>query len=244
MTTSKTNRPDVDRAQEPGFDEALLRALREFDTCTMANAIERCGVRMRNEGFTRPGLHCFTPVSERLIGYAATCRIRSSDPPMAGRIEYLERSEWWSAIETVRQPRIAVIQDLEPDPVGSSVGAVHAAILKAFHCEGVITNGAVRDLPEVERMSFSMYARHAAVSHSYAHLVDYGTEVDILGLPVRTGDLLLADRHGAVVIPTEIAAELPRVASEIRTHEQRIIDLCLSPEFTTEKLLYVIRSGQ
>jgi hypothetical protein len=129
-----------------------LEALRQFDTCAIANAIERFGVRLRNQGFTQPGLQCITG------GFPT--------------------------------PRIAVIQDLATGPgSGSCVGHVHAAILKAFHCEAVITNGLVRDLPGVGGMRFPMFARGVAVSHSYAHLVDYGAPVEIRAREARLIDV-------------------------------------------------------
>jgi regulator of RNase E activity RraA len=66
---------------------------------------------------------------------------------------------------------------------------VHVAILKAFRCEAIITNGAMRDVPGVSRMQVPMFGRYTAVSHAYAHLVDHGTPVEIFGLQIRPGDL-------------------------------------------------------
>src|ERR1039457_7697873 len=98
---------------------ATFDAIRQFDTCTIANAIERFGVRLRNEGFTRPGLQCATGGSPRLIGYAATCRMRSADPPMSGNA-YVDRTDWWEAIGLLPVPRIAVFQDLDATTSGAS----------------------------------------------------------------------------------------------------------------------------
>ena len=215
-------------------------AIRQFDTCTIANAIEKFGVRLRNEGFTRPGLACVTGGFPRVLGYAATCLVRSNDPPITGP-SYEDRTDWWSALSRLPIPRIAVFQDLSGVPGGSVVGEVHAAILKAFHCRGVITNGSVRDLPAVTAMDFPLFAGSVAVSHSYVHVVDYGHPVEIFGLNIRPGDLLYADCHGVISIPTEIAAAIPGVAAEIRVREQRIIQICQSPDFSPEKLLEVIR---
>jgi regulator of RNase E activity RraA len=218
-----------------------LDAIRQFDTCTIANAIERFGVRLRNEGYTAPGLRCFTCRFPAIIGYAAPSRVRSADPPITGRA-YFERTDWWEAIGNVPVPRIAVIQDVDPDPgIGACVGEVHAAILQAFQCAGAITNGAVRDIPAVAALGFELFARNAAVSHSYVHLVDFGAEVEILGLKIHCGDLLYADCHGVLSIPRDIAPELPAVAAEITAHERRIIDLCRSPEFSIEKLQKAIQ---
>jgi regulator of RNase E activity RraA len=220
----------------------VLEAIREFDTCIIANAIEKFGVRLRNEGYTRPGLQCVTGGFPRLLGYAATCRIHSSDPPVTGKA-YLDRTDWWGGIARLPAPRIAVIQDLHAESgLGSVVGAVHAAVLKALRCEGVITNGTVRDIPAVARMQFPMFARAASVSHAYSHIVDYGQSVQIFGLEVHPGDLLFADCHGVVSIPHEIAAQLPAAADRIRAQEQRIIAVCQSPDFSTERLLETIQA--
>jgi len=227
----------------PVLTPEKLEAFRQFDTCTIANAVERFGVRLRNQGFTQPGLQCVTGGFPRVLGYAATCSVRSSDPPMTG-VSYLDRTDWWSDIGCLPTPRIAVFQDLATGPgSGSCVGQVHAAILKAFHCEAGITNGLVRDIPGVSGMQFPMFARGVAVSHSYAHLVDYGAPVEIFGLRIRPGDLLYADCHGVISIPIEIAAELPAVAGEIRAQEARIIDVCLSPDFSPKRLLEVIKDA-
>jgi 4-hydroxy-4-methyl-2-oxoglutarate aldolase len=221
-----------------------LEAILQFDTCTIANAIEQFRVRLRNEGFTRPGLQCVTGGSPRVLGYAATFTVRSADPPMSGNA-YLDRTDWWDAIGDLPAPRIAVIQDLDVSAAGAStVGEVHAAILKAFQCVAVITNGAVRDIPDVSRMEFPMFASAVSVSHAYMHIVDYGAPVEIFGLPVRSGDLLYGDCHGVVSIPLDIADCIPAIAGSIRAKEQQVIDLCQSPDFSVEQLRKAVQTEQ
>lgn len=218
-----------------------LEAIRQFDTCTIANAIEQFGVRLRNEGFARPGLRCVTHSDARVLGYAATSRVQFSDPSITGA-PYADRTDWWSLIDRLPQPRIAGIQDVDPEPGGGgAVGEVHAAILKALHCAGVVTNGAVRDIPAVSRLDFPMFASFVAVSHSYMNLIDYGQPVEILGLKVQAGDLLYADCHGLISIPPEIVPELPAAAARIQDQERRIVEVCLSADFSTERLMQVIR---
>ena len=224
------------------LSSGIFDTIRQFDTCTIANAIEHLHVRLRNEGFTRPGLRCVTGGFPRLLGFAATCRVRSADPPMTGNA-YVDRTGWWETIDRLPKPRIAVIQDLDAESSGAStIGEVHAAILKAFHCEGVVTNGSVRDIPGVSRMQFPMLASSVSVSHSYMHIIDFGTPLEIFGLSNRPGDLLFADIYGVISIPVEIAARIPEVASEIRAQEQTIIDICQSPEFSLEKLLKAVQT--
>jgi 4-hydroxy-4-methyl-2-oxoglutarate aldolase len=232
------------QASGNGFRELppeLLDYIREFDTCTIANAIELFQVRLKNEGFTRPGLKCLTGGNPRILGFAATCRVRSADPPMSGPA-FRERTDWWAAIQTLPTPRIAVVQDIDGDySWGSVLGEVHAAILQAFGCEGVATNGTVRDVPGLAGRNFPVFARAAAVSHAYTHVVDFGNPVEIFGLQVRSGDLLMADVHGLASIPLNIAAALPDAARRIREHDRRIIEICESPDFSPEKLIDVIQ---
>ena len=111
---------------------AQLDALRGLDTCTLANALEAIDNRLRNEGYTDGSIRCVFPKLAPLLGHAVPLRIRCSSPPPRGG-HYLDRTDWWSAIEQLPIPRVAVIEDLEAEySVGSTVGEVHAAILKAF----------------------------------------------------------------------------------------------------------------
>ncbi len=219
-----------------------LDRLRRFDTCTLANAIEVFEVRLRNQGFTGAGIHCLFQDFPPMLGYAVTGRVKSSNPPMTGRF-YDDRTEWWSTVESHPAPRIAVMQDLEAKPGQAAVaGAIHAQVFQKLGCQGLITNGAVRDIPTVRNLGFPVFAAGVAVSHSYFHLVDFGTPVEICGLAISPGDLLYADCHGVLSIPLDIAALLPRVAEDLVRHEQRIFDFCRSPHFSLEKLKSELQS--
>jgi 4-hydroxy-4-methyl-2-oxoglutarate aldolase len=202
----------------------------------VANAIETFDVRLRNEGYTRPGLRCVTGSLPPMLGYAATSRVRTKNPPPTGH-SYYDRTDWWDAIEALPKPRIAVIQDIDSTPgLGSSVGEVHASILKVLSCEGLVTNGSVRDIPAVTAMRFPMFAGSVSVSHSYVHMVDFGEPVEICGLSIQSGDLLYGDCHGLLSIPIDIAAEIPQVADKIARERKSVIDLCRSPDFSLDKL--------
>ena len=228
-------------AQTELLSQEQLEGILEFDTCSIANAIECFGVRLHNEGFTSPGLDCLTGTEQRVLGYAATFRVKSADPPVTGG-RFDDRTDWWDEIKSMPTPKIAVFQNVdEGGEVGACVGEVHAAMLKAFGCAGMITDGSVRDITGIKKLGgFSVLASSVSLSHSYMHIVDFGTPVNIFGLSVRQGDLLYADCHGVLAIPIGIAAELPSVADRLRHKDRRIIELCKSADFSTEKLLQLI----
>lgn len=232
---------DTDNAFPKVLTQEQLDAIRRFDTCTIANAIECFGVRLRNEGFTRPGLSCVTGPDERVLGYAATCRIKSADPPVTGG-RFDDRTDWWGEIQRLPRPRIAVYESLDTDSgAGACIGEVHAAILKAFGCNGAITNGSVRDLGGIKKLGLSVFAASLTVSHSFMHVIDFGAPVEIFGLNIQQGDLIYADCHGVLSIPIEIAAELPEVAERMYRQDRRIIEVCQATDFTPDKLLQAIR---
>lgn len=219
-----------------------LEALRRIDSCTLANAIEVLNVRPRNEGFTHSEIPCRFPRLPPVVGYAVTGTVRSAAPPIGGRC-YYDHIEWWRYLESVPSPRIVVLQDLDEKPgVGALFGELHARICMALNCVAHITNGAVRDLPAIERLGFQLFASHLSVSHAYAHVVDFGEPIEIGGLPIRSGDLLHADLHGVQTVPFAAVKQLPAIASDILSGEQVFIQMGIDGNFSVERLAAEIRA--
>ncbi len=226
-----------------GLTPQQLSAIQQHDTCSILNAIEKFDVRLRNDGYARPGLHWIFPGVRSMLGYACTLCVRGSNPPMTGTV-FAERTEWWPDILAISGPRIAVIKDVDEDAgLGSVAGDVHVAIMQGLGCVGLVTNGSVRDLDAVEQSGFAFYARSVSPSHAYEHVVDHHQPVTIFGLHIKPGDLLYADRNGLISIPLEIAAELPAVVERQKTKDRRVIDFCRSPEFSLERLKAEIAQG-
>jgi 4-hydroxy-4-methyl-2-oxoglutarate aldolase len=223
-------------AARPLLTEEQLGALRQLDTCMVTNAVETFQVRLRNAGFTDASIRCMFEDAPPMVGYAATARLRSGEPPIAGRT-FRDRGDFWNSFLEVPSPRILVLEDIDHPPGrGAFLGDVHAAILKSLGCIGYVTNGAVRELPAVRAMGLQLFAGNVAASHAYAHIFDVGAPVKVGGMEVRPGDLLHGDRHGVLTIPAEIAAAVPGVAAELQTAEKKVIDFCRSKEFSVEKL--------
>jgi regulator of RNase E activity RraA len=171
-----------------------------------------------------------------MLGYAVTGRIRTSEPPMKGSC-YYDRMDWWSYLASLPEPRVMVIEDVDDPPgVGAFVGEIHAAIGKALNCVGCVTNGAVRDLVSVKALGFSLFAGSVAVSHSYAHIIDFGGPVEVGGLIVRPGELIHGDRNGVHVIPLEVAEDVPGVARRIQDEERELMGFCRSRDFSLQAL--------
>lgn len=220
---------------------ATLDEFRRVSTCIVASAIETFDVRLRNTGFADSSIRCIFREQAPVVGYAVTARIRSADPPMEGA-SYYYRTDWLNHILTIPEPRIAVIEDVDKHPgLGAFVGEVQANILLALGCKGVVTNGAVRDLREVQKTGFQMFAGNVSVSHAYAHVFEFGGAVAVGGMKVRPGDLIQGDLHGVLTIPLDIADRVPAVAREILLKRERLNACCHSSDFRIEKLCETLK---
>ena len=60
--------------------------------------------------------------------------------------------------------------------------------------------------------------------------------VDVFGVIVRSDDLVHADRHGAVVVPAEVAREVPKAAELCARREEPILKVARSPDFSLKAL--------
>ena len=163
---------------------AKLEQYRRLTTCLVASAIETFRVRLPNTGFADSSIRCIFEDQPPMAGYAATARMRSSNPRMeiGKSYDYYDRTDWWNNILSIPAPRVIVIEDVDdPAGVGALIGEVHANILLALGCVGVVTNGAVRDLPDIRPTEFQMFAGNVAVSHAYAHIFDFGSKVEVGG---------------------------------------------------------------
>jgi 4-hydroxy-4-methyl-2-oxoglutarate aldolase len=215
---------------------AALDQYRRFSTCIVASAIETFDVRLRNAGFADSSVRCIFRELPPVVGYAATARIQTSEPPMEGH-SYYRRTDWWNHLLSIPEPRIVVIEDIDKRPgFGAFMGEVHANILQALGCVGFVTNGAVRDLPAVKAIGFQLFAGEVSVSHAYAHVFDFGGTVRIGGLKVEPGDLIQGDLHGVLSIPLEIASQVPAKALEIAQRRERLIQCCRGSDFSVAKL--------
>jgi len=224
--------------------EEDLRALRQFDTCMISNAIEKFDARLRNTGFADGSIRCMFRDGDAppMVGYAATARLRCGEPPIVGG-SFHDRSDFWNSILEIPAPRILVLEDMDKPPGrGAFVGDMHAAILKALGCIGYLTNGAVRELPAVRTIGLSLFAGSVAVSHAYAHIYDFGATVTVGGMEVHPGNLLHGDRHGVLTVPMEFATKIPNAAVRLQQAEQTVIDFCRSSAFSVAKLREIMKA--
>jgi 4-hydroxy-4-methyl-2-oxoglutarate aldolase len=218
-----------------------LEALKTFGVPALCNAIEFLNLRMKNEGFTDSSIASLTCKNSTTIGHAIPITIKSSSPPMTAEA-YVEKTKWWDTILETATPRIVVIQDISPNTArGALIGGVHANILKALECVGVMTNGAVRDLEQLETLGMASWAGSTSPSHAYAHIVSIGEPVVVAGLRISRGDLLMGDGHGVCSVPVNDLDRLIEILDRMAKAEGEIVQFCQSTQFNVSDLKSLIR---
>jgi 4-hydroxy-4-methyl-2-oxoglutarate aldolase len=228
---------------EPVLTSEQIEGLRRLNTCQVSDAIDALNVRLRNEGYMDASIHHLFPSLPPMVGYAATARIRTAEPPMAEK-GYLNRTDWWNYILTVPAPRVVVIEDLDRRPGrGSCAGEIHSHIYRALGCVGLVTNGAVRDLEGAESIGFCLFAGSVTVSRAYYHMVEFGAPVEVGNLKVRPGNLLHGDRHGVLSVPPSIAGDIPRAAARVAALERSVLEITDSPNPSLDALRNAVRES-
>ncbi len=201
-----------------------LEALRGFDTPTVCNALELVAPARRAVGFTVEPLVCARPLLPPIVGYARTAAIRAKEPNRAdAQAARAERLAYYEYVAAGPGPTVVVIQDLDGAKAGYGAywGEVQSNIHKGLGCLGGVTDGAIRDL-DVLAEGFQLLAGRIGPSHAHVHLEGHGGTVDVAGMLVASGDLIHADRHGAVVVPHDVAADIP-AAVDLLVRKEAVI---------------------
>jgi regulator of RNase E activity RraA len=219
-------------------DADLLEKLKTYDTPTICNALEILDPARRLTGFTVKPLYCRFPEMPPIVGYAKTVTIRSTHAhELDARTAREQRIGYYEYVASKPAPGIMIIQDLDGHEVGFGAfwGEVMSAVHKGLGCLGVVTDGSIRDIDQWAP-GFQALAGSIVPSHAHVHLADYGKEVRVAGMLVRSGDLVHADRHGAVTVPDALAEKISAACDLLARKEAVILEMARAPGFDVAKL--------
>ena len=218
------------------MNDDLLDLLRSADTPTVCNAIEVAEGKRGFDRFTRGTVLCSDPSAGAIVGYARTARISAASPPTdAPDIVKARRMAYYRHMSEGPRPALAVVEDLDgPDAVGAFWGEINPTVHKGFGLCGALTNGVMRDLGDLPD-GFPVIAGSVGPSHAFVHVREIGTPVRVFGLEIRDGDLVHADRHGALVIPAEVQDGLARATRKLVETERLVLDAARQPGFDFDR---------
>jgi 4-hydroxy-4-methyl-2-oxoglutarate aldolase len=109
------------------------------------------------------------------------------------------------------------------DTTCAQFGELSATSLKARGVVGVVLDGGCRDVERIVDESFPVFARFVTPQDSVPRweVVEWGHEVGIGDVRVATGDYVLGDRDGVVVVPAAVKDEvLARARAVVGTENE------------------------
>ena len=198
-----------------------LDALRRIDSPTIANAIETFQIRPRVAGYVGFDIRCIFPDLPPTVGYAVTCTVDSTTEGRKG----IGFNALYELLEDLPKPTVVVMQDVGQDRLHSChAGEVMTTTMKRLGAVGILTDGGLRDVREVQAMGgFQYFCAGLVVSHGNPICVSVGDDVTISGMKVKMGYLLHGDANGIVHIPDDCATQVAEAAYATWTRESETL---------------------
>ena len=182
-------------------EDGLFEAFSKTSTCNISDAFHKRGVVF--------GLTPFLGSGQRMVGRALTVQTANGD--------------WAKPVEAIDKanPGDVIVIDVGGAPVAvwgelASHSAMNMGVV------GVVIDGAIRDIESIRKLGFPAFARSvipcAGEPKGYGGI---GNEITVGGQTVRTGDWIIGDESGLIVIPKESAVEVANRTLDVNERENR-----------------------
>lgn len=194
-----------------GTPDALLARLAALDTCACSDALDRLGL-----AGVAPGLKSLT-VTRRVTGRVITVALG----PVGGAATGGGGRHLGTAAIEAAQPGDVIVVAAGGRIDAAGWGGVLSLAATMRGVGGVIVDGACRDVDESTTLGLPVYALAAipATARGRQAEVGWNTPVEVAGIGVVPGDLVVADGSGVVFVPAGRAADVIAAAEEIAARE-------------------------
>lgn len=196
----------------PHLSHAKILQLKRWNTPTIYNGWEQITHHdIAGDCFNLEETSDFMPQMGPMAGYAVTVVIEPSIDIHKQNIEAW--TEYRRYVAERPGPKIVVVEDQDkPRVIGSFWGEVNSNAHRVLGCVGTITDGGIRDVDEMTNAGFKALARRLCVGHAHVTPVRWNCEVEVFGTKVLPGQLIHADKHGFLVIPSQDEQKLLEAA--------------------------------
>ena len=119
------------------------------------------------------------------------------------------------AIESVG-PGQVLVMDCRGQGRAASAGGILATRLQVRGAAGLVTDGTLRDTPDIARIAMPTYAQGPSPLTNLAqhHAVDLNVPIGCAEVAVYPGDVMVGDAEGVVCVPRHLAAAVAEAAAE------------------------------
>ncbi|MCP5119483.1 MAG: RraA family protein [bacterium] len=223
QTAPQTAEPPVaaaaaeDPLAQPLSADPLIAGLQQSTVASISDAIDKVTGKA---GYMK---HDMRPlVGKAFVGRAVTALVKAAKP------------EDSTPATAVKHP-VEMIDEAKPGEVGvivfedgleiAALGGLMATAAKSRGMAGMVLDGALRDVEEVERLGLPVFARAISPANAVTRFasVAKNTPVDCAGVTVSPGDIIVAGVDGVVVVPQDKAEEILKEAQAIDERESKMV---------------------
>jgi regulator of RNase E activity RraA len=197
----------ADYAADPA---GMLEAYRHVEAASVSDAIEQS---LHKKTYMSHRMQSIFPA--KFAGTALTVRLvkeENHDPnALSGML---------SAIDSGGSGSVYVMKVDDGADIAGMGGLMGTAMFSRGFA-GAVVDGGVRDLPQLKKIGFPVYALGPVPSTSVGHYRFGGVNIpiDCDGVKVNPNDIIVADQDGVVVVPRENAAEILVLAQKLDNSE-------------------------
>jgi 4-hydroxy-4-methyl-2-oxoglutarate aldolase len=190
-----------------------IERLSRLDTCAVSDALDRLGLPGAVSGIRPMG------APHKIAGRVVTVRLVA----VLGRTSRQHLAT--AAIESSGPEDVLVIEHQSREDCAGWGGLLSRAA-RARGIVGTLVDGAVRDVDESRAIDYPVFARAAVPATARGRIVEDGWNipVEVAGVRVDPGDLVIADGSGVAFLPRGRAEEVLLVAEEIAARERAMAD--------------------
>jgi regulator of RNase E activity RraA len=202
----------------PPHDE-VMAALRDpvNSTGNIAGAVEEAtGARGWMSADMKP------IIDTKIVGRAATALMRpvlrtDTRKYRNHLLEILDQAEPGSVLVYVMQDGLEI----------AAMGNLMATTAKVRGIEGVVIDGAVRDITEIRQIGLPVWSRRVSPATSVGRMMSVDKQIPVQcgGVMVRPGDYIVADADGAVVVPADATGKVLELLRQYADKETKMIPI-------------------
>lgn len=187
--------------------------MKKFSAAEIRKAFEIASTPNVSDAMHREG--CMTdilPIQQGVKAYGPALTVHAMD------------GDWSKPVEAIDECEPGTMLVIKVDGTTKAVwGELASHTAKRLGVSAVIIDGAIRDVDEIRKIGFPAWSRvirpNAGDPKGFGEI---GTEIEAGGQRVRTGDWVVADDNGVVVVPREKAHEMANRAVEVKEQEDRL----------------------
>jgi len=226
--------------------EVLLESFEGLRVADVADAMDHVG--LLNVGLMDKAIRPITP-GMKICGIAFTTKSKAKKgkiPKMSAQEYEKYVSDWYKNIHPTpyrkyMKPGDMLVIDAQGTDVGY-IGSYNSLAEKNRGTRGIVIDGGCRDTYEVQLEKVGVFARHIAKTMLPGRMqyVSMMEPVTCGGVKVHTGDIIVADDDGVLVVPQKHALKVAEIAHRILLQDKRgrynlYLEAGLTPDDTVEK---------